>query len=330
MTAADRTGTTYLEALRIAMGEALEQDDRVFLYGEDIEDPFGGAFKATKGLSTRYPGRVRNTPISEDAIVGAAIGAALEGLRPIVEFQFADFALCGFNQLANHAATTWWRTGRPCPLVARLPSGGTPGGGPFHCQMPEGWATAFPGLVVIAPATVRDAYAMLHAAVACEDPVLLLEHKLLYYHLRDPAFTPGGPIPPLHRAAVLRDGRDCTIVAYGAMVQGALAAAQGLASSGVDAEVVDLRCLKPLDLPTVLGSVARTGRLVVATEAWPYGNVAAEVVAGVCAEGFHLLDAPPRRVTSPDTPIPFHPALWLAHRPDAKRIQHAVRETLGF
>ncbi len=322
--------TTYLAALRQAMAEVLAADERVFLLGEDVEDPFGGAFKATKGLSTAFPGRVRNAPISEDAIAGAAVGAALDGGRPIIEFQFADFAICGFNQLANHAATTFWRTGKPCPLVARLPCGGTPGGGPFHCQMPEGWLTAHPGLVVVAPGTVQDAYELLRAAVACDDPVIYLEHKHLYYHLRDPGFSAGGPLLPLHRAAVRRSGRDCTVVTYSAMVQGALAAAEGLALEGIDTEVIDLRCLKPLDTETILESLARTGRLVVASEGWPYGSVASEVITQVCAEGFHLLDAPPRRVAARNTPIPFHPALWSAHRPDANAIQEAVRGLVNF
>jgi pyruvate dehydrogenase E1 component beta subunit/2-oxoisovalerate dehydrogenase E1 component beta subunit len=326
-----RGGTSYVEAIRLALDHALAEDPTVFLYGEDIADPFGGAFKATKGLSTRHPGRVFNAPISEDAITGLAIGAAIAGCRPVIEFQFADFAAIAFSQLVNNAGTTYWRTGRPCPLVARLPVGGTPGGGPFHCQMPEGWLTHHPGLVVVAPSSVADAYGLLRDAIRCNDPVAFCEHKLLYNSLRDEDFDPTRPTAPLGTAAIVRPGRDCTIVSYGALLHDAVTAANGLAQvEGVEAEVIDLRCLRPLDLDTVLASVARTSRLVVATEGWPYGSVSAELVARIADEGFHLLDAPPRRISAIDTPIPFQPDLWRTHRPDATRIAQTVMDTVRF
>ena len=191
--------SSYLEAIRQALHDAMRDDVSVFMYGEDVEGPFGGAFKATKGLSEAFGDRVRNAPISEDAIVGAAIGAALGGMKPVIEFQFSDFATVGFNQLVNHAATTFWRTGQACPIVARLPVGGTPGGGPFHSQMPEAWLSNHPGTVLVAPATVPDAYHMLRQSIDPTDPVCFLEHKHLYFHLKDDRFdlnTPGdSPLP---------------------------------------------------------------------------------------------------------------------------------------
>jgi pyruvate/2-oxoglutarate/acetoin dehydrogenase E1 component len=323
----------YLEAIRTALGDAMAADPRVFCYGQDIAGSFGGAFKATKGLSERFPERVINAPISEDAIAGLAVGAAMEGARPVVEFQFADFASIAFNQLVNHAATLFWRSGRPCPLVARLPCGGTPGGGPFHCQMPEAWLTHHPGLVVVAPATVADAYWMLRDAIHCPDPVIFCEHKYLYYHLDDPDFTPAADPnrPGLGKAVVRREGLDCTVIAYGAMVQEALSAATSLSRDhGIEAEVLDLRCLRPLDTEAILESVARTGRVVVVSEAYPYAGVPAEVVALICEKGFASLDAPPARLCAMDTPVPFHPDLFAAHHPDAERIAELVRDTVAF
>jgi pyruvate/2-oxoglutarate/acetoin dehydrogenase E1 component len=321
----------YLEAIRLALGEILEQEPRAFIYGQDIAGSFGGAFKATKGLSERFPGRVLNAPICEDAMAGLAIGAAMDGARPIIEYQFADFASIAFNQLVNHAGTTFWRTGRPCPITIRLPVGGTPGGGPFHCQMPEGWLTHHPGLVVVAPATVADAYFMLKDAVACRDPVCFLEHKYLYYHL-DSEFDPGtAEHPGLGRAVVRRPGDDLTIIAWSGMVHHAIAAAAELESAhSLSAEVVDLRCVRPLDEETILASLSRTGRVIIASEGFPFGGVTAEVAA-LCAEkGFQYLDAPPVRLASRDTPIPFHPELFAAHHPDDQVIVQAALELAKF
>jgi pyruvate dehydrogenase E1 component beta subunit/2-oxoisovalerate dehydrogenase E1 component beta subunit len=321
----------YVEAIRLALAELLADDARVFIYGQDVEDPFGGAFKATKGLSQRFPGRVLNSPISEDAMAGMAIGAAMAGLRPIVEYQFADFASVAFNQMVNHAATTYYRTGKPCPTVFRLPVGGTPGGGPFHCQMPDGWLCHHPGLVVVAPATVADAYFLLKDAVACRDPVVFCEHKYLYYHLEAEFDPRTHEHPGLGRAVVRREGSQVTIVASSGMVHQALAASAQLeAEHGVSAEVVDLRCLRPLDDETILASVGRTGRIIVATEAFPYGGPAAEVCSLVAERGFQLLDAPPVRLCAHDTPIPFHPDLFHAHHPDAARIAAAALDLVRF
>ena len=322
---------TYLEAIRAAQAKALADDDRVFIYGQDV-GAFGGAFKATKGLHKAYPNRVLDSPISEDAAVGLAIGAAIEGMRPIVEMQFADFSSVAFGQIINNAATLYWRTQVPCPLVIRLPSGGTSGGGPFHSQSMEAIYAHYPGLVVMTPATVEDAYSMLLEAVAIDDPVIFCEHKYLYYHLKADRLPTADdpPAPRTGRARVARAGRDATVVTYSAMVHEALAAADTLAAEGVEVEVVDLRAVKPLDTDTVLASVARTGRLLCVGEAMPWGGVTAEVVARVAQEGFHLLDAPPMRLNAPDTPVPYHPRLWEAHRPGAAAVVKAVRELLRF
>src|SRR5678816_4366136 len=316
---------TYLEAIREAQARALAEDPRVFIYGQDV-GAFGGAFKATKNLAQEFPGRVLDAPISEDAMVGTAIGAALEGMRPIVEMQFADFSTVGFNQIVNHAATMFWRTEVPCPIVVRLPSGGTAGAGPFHSQSMEALYAHYPGLVVMTPATVEDAYAMLLEAVVIDDPVLFCEHKYLYYHLKAESLP--NEALPTGKARVARQGTHATIVTYSAMVHEALACADDLASDGWQIEVIDLRSIKPLDTETVLASVARTGRLLAVGEAWPWGGVTAEVIARVAQEGFSLLDAPPMRLNAKDTPVPYHPNLWGTHRPTATSISAAMRELL--
>jgi len=329
---------TYLNAISLALEKALADDPRVFLYGQDIGS-FGGAFKVTKKVSKKvatslaeeFPGRVLDAPLSEDAIVGVAIGAAIEGMRPVVEMQFADFSTCGFNQIVNQAATLYYRTGVSCPIVVRLPAGGTAGGGPFHSQSLEALYAHYPGLIVMTPATVEDAYAMMLEAIALDDPVVFCEHKLLYGHLFVDA-EKGDTLPdeslPIGKARLARQGRDATIVTYSAMLHESLQAAEQLASDGYEIEVVDLRTVKPLDTDTVLASVARTGRLLCVSEAWPWGGVAAEVISRVCAEGFGLLDAPPQRLNAKDTPVPYHPNLWGVHRPTADVIVSSTRRLL--
>lgn len=316
---------TYLEAIREAQAKALAEDPRVYIYGQDV-GAFGGAFKATKNLAKEFPGRVLDAPISEDAMVGSAIGAAIEGMRPIIEIQYADFSTPGFNQIVNHAASLFWRTETKCPITIRLPSGGTSGSGPFHSQSMEGVYAQYPGLVILTPATVEDAYSMLLEAVAIDDPVLFCEHKYLYYHLK----AEGLPCEalPVGKARIARQGRDATVVTYSAMVHEAIAAAEELASEGYEVEVVDLRSIKPIDTDTVLASVARTGRLLAVGEAWPWGGVTAEVVSRVATEGFALLDVPPRRLNAKNTPVPFHPNLWGTHRPTASTVARALRDLL--
>jgi acetoin:2,6-dichlorophenolindophenol oxidoreductase subunit beta len=316
---------TYLEAIREAQARALKEDDRVFIYGQDV-GAFGGAFKATKGLAKEFPGRVLDTPISEDAMVGTAIGAAIQGMRPIVEMQFADFSSVALNQILNNAGTQYWRTQVPCPITVRLPSGGTKGSGPFHSQSMESLYAHYPGLVVMTPATVEDAYSMLLEAVAIDDPVVYCEHKYLYYHLKAEKLPTESL--PTGKARITRAGRDLTIVAYSAMVHEALTVAKEMAAEGFEIEVVDLRSVKPLDTDTVLASVARTGRLLCVGESFPWGGVNAEVIARVASEGFHLLDAAPQRINAKDTPIPYHPNLWAAHRPNAKSIGKRARQLL--
>jgi acetoin:2,6-dichlorophenolindophenol oxidoreductase subunit beta len=316
---------TYLDAIREAQARALAEDPRVFIYGQDV-GAFGGAFKATKGLAEQFPGRVLDAPISEDAMVGLAVGAAIKGLRPIIEMQFADFSTAGFNQIVNQAAALHWRTRVPCPITIRLPSGGTSGGGPYHSQSMEAIYAHYPGLVVMTPATVEDAYSMLLAAVAIDDPVIFCEHKYLYYHLKAEQL----PIEAtaVGQARIARAGRDATIVTYSAMLHESLAVAEELTSEGVEIEVVDLRTIKPLDTDTVMASVSRTGRLLCVGEAFPWGGVTAEVIARVATEGFNLLDSPPLRLNAKDTPVPYHPNLWAAHRPTARSIMTAVRKLL--
>src|SRR6202012_5572233 len=211
---------TYLEAIREAQTKLLRDDPRVFIYGQDIAGRFGGAFKATKGLAERFPGRVLNTPISEDAMVGTAIGAALEGMRPIVEMQFADFSSIALNQILNNAGTHYYRTNVPVPITVRLPSGGTKGSGPFHSQSMESIYAHYPGLIVVTPATVEDAYTMLIDSVAIDDPVVYCEHKYLYYHLKADKLPTEAM--PTGKARIARAGRDMTLVAYSAMVHEAL------------------------------------------------------------------------------------------------------------
>src|SRR5581483_10835491 len=270
-----RMSITYLEAIREAQAKALADDPRVYIYGQDV-GAFGGAFKATKNLAQEFPGRVIDAPISEDAIVGSAVGAAIEGMRPIIEMQFADFSTTGFNQIVNQAATLFWRTNVPCPITIRLPSGGTSGTGPFHSQSLEAIYAHYPGLVVMTPATVEDAYSMLLEAVVIDDPVFFCEHKLLYYHLKAEKLPTEAL--PTGKARIARPGRDMTLVAYSAMVHEALAVAEELALEGSEVEVVDLRSIKPLDTDTVMASVARTGRLLCVGESWPWGGVTAEVI----------------------------------------------------
>jgi len=318
---------TYIDAIHEAQHELLRERKDVFLYGQDI-GAFGGAFKATKGLQEEFPERVFDSPISEDAMVGMAIGASISGMRPIVEMQFADFSSIAFNQIVNHAGTHFYRTGVPVPITVRLPCGGTPGSGPFHSQMVETLYGHYPGIIVVTPATVSDAYHLLKQAVSLDDPVVFCEHKFLYRWLKTAKINPD-PLP-LGVARIARPGKHATVVTYSAMVHEAVRAADRMAHEGWEIEVVDLRSVKPLDMDTVIASVARTGRLLALGEAFPWGGVTAEVVSQVVAEGFHLLDAPPMRLNAKDTPIPYHPDLWAAHRPTPESIVEKLRELLNL
>ncbi|MBR9761260.1 alpha-ketoacid dehydrogenase subunit beta [bacterium] len=318
---------TYIDAIQQAQLDLLREREDVFLYGQDIGS-FGGAFKATKGFIEEFPDRVLDAPISEDAMAGMAIGAAISGMRPIVEMQFADFSSIAFNQIVNQAGTHFYRTGIPVPLTMRMPCGGTPGSGPFHSQMVETLYAHYPGIVVVTPATVADAYHLLKASVLLDDPVVFCEHKFLYRWLKSKSLDYDGL--SLGAARITRPGKHATVVTYSAMVHEAVRAANRLAEEGWEIEVVDLRSVKPLDTDTVIASVARTGRLLALGEAFPWGGVTAEVVSRVVAEGFHLLDAPPMRLNAKDTPIPYHPDLWAVHRPTPESIVQKLRELLNL
>lgn len=318
---------TYLEAIQAAQDRALAENESVYIYGQDV-GAFGGAFKATKNLAKKYPGRVIDAPISEDAMVGSAIGATAEGMRPVLEMQFADFSTVAINQICNQAATQFWRTGIPCPLTVRLPSGGTEGGGPFHSQSMEAIYAQYPGLIILTPGTVEDAYSMLLEAITIDDPVIFCEHKYLYYHLKAEQLPTRNL--PVGKARIARAGKHATVVTYSAMLHEALLAADGLKEDGWEIEIVDLRSIKPIDTDTILASVARTGRLLCVSEAFPWGGVNAEVISRVTAEGFHLLDAPPQRLNAKDTPIPFHPDLWKTHRPTSQAIASSLRNLLRY
>jgi pyruvate dehydrogenase E1 component beta subunit/2-oxoisovalerate dehydrogenase E1 component beta subunit len=318
---------TYIDAIQQGQLDLLREREDVFLYGQDIGN-FGGAFKATKGFIEEFPDRVLDAPISEDAMAGMAIGAAISGMRPIVEMQFADFSSIAFNQIVNQAGTHFYRTGIPVPITMRMPCGGTPGSGPFHSQMVETLYAHYPGIVVVTPATVADAYHLLKASVLLDDPVVFCEHKFLYRWLKSKSLDYDGL--PLGFARITRPGKHATVVTYSAMVHEAVRAANRLAEEGWEIEVVDLRSVKPLDMDTVIASVARTGRLLALGEAFPWGGVTAEVVSRVVAEGFHLLDAPPMRLNAKDTPIPYHPDLWAVHRPTPESIVQKLRELLNL
>ena len=314
---------TYAEAIREALREEMARDERVFIIGESINY---GLFGVTAGLRDEFGSeRVRNAPISEAAIVGAALGAALTGMRPIAEIMFADFLFCAMDSIANQVAK--WRymvAGQAnVPLVIRAPQGSGFGMGCHHSQSPEWVFAHFPGLKVVAPSTPYDAKGLLKASIRDDNPVLFFEHKMLY-RMRGPV-PEGEYIIPLGRADVKREGSDATIVATSLMVHRALEAAEELAKEGISAEVIDPRTLSPLDKEAILASVRRTGRLIIAEEACRTGGFGAEVAAIVAEEAIDALDAPIRRVAAFDVPIPFSPPLEDYVIPDKKRIIEAVR-----
>lgn len=317
---------TYLEAIRRALADALRDDERVFLLGEDI-GAFGGAFGVTAGLLDEFgEERVLDTPIAEEGFVGAAIGAAWMGERPIVELQFADFVSCPFDVIVTVAAKTHWRSGQALPLVIRMPTGGGVRGGPFHAGSPEGWFVGEPGLKVVCPGTVADAYGLLRAAVDDPDPVLFFEHKALYRRLKAAPPEPGRRTP-LGAAGVARAGDDATVVTYGAGVATALAAVDRL---GADVEVLDLRTVWPLDEAAVLRSLAKTSRVLVLQEAARSAGAAGLVLSLVARRGFELLDAPPALHAPPDTPVPFAPELEDAYLPSVASTARALEELLAY
>ncbi len=317
---------TYLEAVRSALADAMRDDDRVFLLGEDI-GAFGGAFGATTGLLEEFgEERVLDTPVAEEGFVGAAVGAAWMGERPVVELQFADFVTCPFDVIVTVAAKTHWRSGQAIPLVIRMPTGGGVRGGPFHAGSPEGWFVGQPGLKVVCPGTVADAYGLLRSAIDDPDPVLVFEHKGLYRHLKG-ARPQVGARTPLCTATAARSGRDATIVTYGSGVSTALAAVERL---GADVEVLDLRTVWPLDTAAVLASLEKTSRLLVLQEASRSTGAAGQVLSLVSRHGFEHLDAPPVLHAPPDTPVPFAPELEDAYLPSVESTAVELERLLAY
>lgn len=315
---------SFIDILRRALDEELARDPAVHLLGEDVA--VGGAFGATKGLVDKYGvERVRNTPISEAAITGVATGAAICGLRPVLEIMFIDFATLAMDCLVNQAAKYRYMSGGQLavPMVVRTQAGAAGGAAAQHSQSLEAWFIHVPGLVVVAPSSPAEAYGLLKSAIRLGDPVLFIEHKRLYTMREELPAT--GELPPIGRARVARAGADVTVIAYSAMVRDALEAAVELARSGIDAEVIDLRALLPLDMATIAASVSKTHRVVIAHEAVLNGGVGAEIAARIGSELFDELDVPVTRVGCPFAPIPFAPELERALLPGTAEIARAVR-----
>jgi pyruvate/2-oxoglutarate/acetoin dehydrogenase E1 component len=321
---------TYLEAIRQGMREEMQRDERVYILGEDV-GVYGGAFKVTAGLLDEFgPWRVIDTPLSESAIVGAAVGSALMGQRPIAEMQFMDFIACGFNQIVNMAAKLHYRNSMAVPIVIRGPSGGGVHGGPFHSQNPEAWFAHVPGLKIVAPSNPVDAYGLIKAAIRDDNPVLFFEHKYLYRRLKD-ELPEGDYTTPVGDAQVVRDGTDMTIYTYGWMVEASMEAATRLQDEdGASVEVVDLRTLLPLDRQTILQSISKTNKALIVHEDTRTLGVGAEVAAILAEEAFDMLDGPIMRVTSPDTPVPYSPPLEHAFLPNAEKVVAAARKLAAY
>ena len=320
---------TFLEAIRQGIWEEMERDPSVFLLGEDI-GAFGGAFKVTAGMLDKFgEDRVIDTPISESAIVGAAIGAALMGMRPVAEMQFMDFISCGFDQIVNMAAKIHYRWGAPVPIVIRGPSGAGVHGGPFHSQSNEMWFAHVPGLKVVAPATVYDAKGLIKGSIRDNNPVIFYEHKYLYRRIKDD--VPNDDyVVPLGKAAVRREGSDIAVITYGAMLWTALEAADLLAQDGISLEIVDLRTLLPYDEQCVLSSVRKCGKVILLHEDTRIGGMAGELAAAIAERAFDDLDGPIVRVTAPDTPVPFSPPLEEYFLPNVQKVIEAARQLAAY
>ena len=321
---------TYLEAIRQALWDEMETDERVFMLGQDI-GTYGGAFRVTAGFLDRFgPVRIVDTPISESAMIGCAIGAAMMGMRPVVEMQFIDFISCAFNQIINFAAPNHYRWGQKVPLVVRGPAGGNVHGSAYHSQNPESYFQHTPGLKILAPGTVADAYGLLRSAIHDPNPVLYFEHKYLYRRLKDE--LPGGDagLVPIGKARLAREGRDLSVITYGAMLHVALEAAGRLEGDGIDLEVLDLRTLKPLDQEAILATVRKTSRVIVLTEEQITGSVAGEVAARTAEHAFEWLDGPVHRLCCPDTPVPYSPTLEEAYLPNVDKLVAKVRELSAY
>jgi pyruvate/2-oxoglutarate/acetoin dehydrogenase E1 component len=321
---------TYIDAISRAMWQELERDPSVFLIGEDV-GAYGGAFKATKGFLKHFgPSRVIDTPISEAAIIGAATGAAIVGMRPIAEIQFADFVTNGFNQLVVNSAKTHYRWGLPVPMVVRLPSGGYIHGGPYHSASTEAWFQHVPGLKIVAPSTPADAKGLMHAAVRDNNPVLFYEFKYLYRRIKGEVADEPEPVP-IGKGKVVREGTDVAVITYGSAVHFTLEAAERLAQEdGIQVRVVDLRSIAPLDVELILASARHTGKVLVVHEASLTGGVGGEVSSLIAEHAFDALDAPVRRLGAIDAPVPFAPTLEEAALPNARTIAAAIRDLARY
>jgi 2-oxoisovalerate dehydrogenase E1 component beta subunit len=320
---------TLLEAVSRALRDEMRADPRVFLVGEDL-GRYGGAFRVTAGFLDEFgPGRIVDTPISESGFTGLAIGAAMMGLRPVVEFQFIDFMANAFDMIVNFAGTSRYRWGQKVPVVMRGPSGGRVSGSAFHSANPEAFYHRAPGLKIVYPSSVEDAYGLMRAAIRDPNPVLYFEHKYLYRRIK-------GSLPaeletvPIGKARLVRRGSHLTVVTWAAMVHVALEAAERLAAEGIELEVVDLRTIKPMDEETVLESVARTNRALVLSEEPYSGSVAGDVAARISERAFWYLDAPLARVTCLDTPVPYSPPLEEAFLPQTKDIVEKAKKLAAY
>jgi 2-oxoisovalerate dehydrogenase E1 component beta subunit len=321
--------TTYLDAIRTAMIEEMSRDERVFLIGEDV-GAYGGAFKTSAGIIDQFgPERVIDTPISEVAIVGAASGAALMGMRPIAEMQFIDFVTVAYDMLVNFTATSRYRVGSACPIVVRGPAGGGVHGGPFHSLNPEAMFMNRPGLKIVAPGTAYDAKGLLKAAIRDDDPVIYIEHKYLYRRIKE-NLPDDDYIVPIGKANLRRKGKDLTILTWGAMIYVADEAADELAKDGVSVEIIDLRSILPFDEEAILESVAKTNRVIILHEAPLTGGAGAEFAARIAEKAFDYLDAPIKRVAALDVPTPYSPPLETYYLPDRQKVVKAARELLEY
>jgi 2-oxoisovalerate dehydrogenase E1 component beta subunit len=321
---------SFSDAIRVAMCEEMRRDPEVLLLGEDIGGEFGGAFKVTKGFEAEFGAqRVINTPIAELGFTGMATGMALMGLRPVVEMQFADFISSAFDSIVQFAATAHYRWGGAVPWVIRAPSDGGIRSGPFHSQNPEAWFVHTPGLKVVAPATPADAKGLLVAAIRDNNPVIYFESKPLYRSLKG-YVPPGEYVVPIGKANLVREGDDLSIITYGTQVREAMAAAERLAAEGVQADVLDLRTLKPLDVEAILDTARKTGKILVVHSANRLAGVGAEVAALIAERAFEWLDGPVQRLGGLDTPVPFSPPLEDAYRPDGEKIYRAAKDLAEY
>jgi 2-oxoisovalerate dehydrogenase E1 component beta subunit len=328
----DRNGSTFLEAIAAGLRDVLAADDRVFIFGEDVGGAYGNAFLLLRPLLKEFGNRIVNSPLAEGAVLGACVGAALAGQRPIGEMQFNDFVATGFNQLVNHAAKIRYRWGASVPMVVRMPWGGLRHAGPYHSQNTEAWFYRTPGLKIVVPSTPADARAMIAGAVADPDPVLYYEHIALY---RDPRLRqvlgaePPTPLAP-GRAALRRSGDDLAIISYGAYVHAAIRVAERLASDGTQAAVLDLRSLAPLDRDAVLRVVRHCSRVLIVHEDSRTGGIGESLAAVIQEEAFEWLDAPVRILGALDTPVPYSPPLEEFFLPSEDEIERAARLLMAY